>query len=170
MQQIDKMVWRIVDAVILVAVISMVVLIALQVISRFSGHSVAWTEELARFLFIWTVWLGLAVGFRNGQHPALNFLIVFIPQSVRRFYRLIPAVCAMLLFGIACWQGWNLMLQQISFNERSATLQVGMWLATLPLVIGSGLAIVGAALNALFAPDDFATPVDMGDEQQESTS
>ncbi len=170
MQLIDKIVWRIVDAIILLAVLSMVILIAIQVTSRFAGHSVAWTEELARFLFIWTVWLGLAVGFRNGQHPALNFLIVLIPQSVRWIYRLIPAVCAMLLFGVACWQGWNLMVQQINFNERSATLQVGMWLATLPLVIGSGLAIFGAALNALFAQDDFATPVDMGDEQQETTS
>tara|TARA_R110001583_G_scaffold195426_2_gene373205 strand:- start:65248 stop:65760 length:513 start_codon:yes stop_codon:yes gene_type:complete len=170
MQFIDKIIWRAVDAVILLAVISMVVLISLQVVSRFTGHSVTWTEELARFLFIWTVWLGLAAGFRNGQHPALNFLIVLIPTAFRRIYRLIPAVCAMILFGIACWQGWNLLIQQISFNERSATLQVGMWLATLPLVIGSGLAIFGAALNALFAEDDFATPVDMGAENQENLS
>lgn len=170
MQLIDKIIWRVVNAVILLAVVSMVVLISVQVVSRFAGHSVTWTEELARFLFIWTVWLGLAAGFRNGQHPALNFLVVLIPTAFRPFYRLIPVACAMVLFGVACWQGWNLLVQQISFDERSATLQIGMWLATLPLVIGAGLAILGTGLHALFAEDDFATPVDMDAGNQENPS
>jgi TRAP-type C4-dicarboxylate transport system permease small subunit len=154
MQLLDTIIWRVVDAVLLVAVISMVVLIALQVGSRLVGHSVAWTEELSRFLFIWTIWLGLAAGFRNGQHPALNFLTGLIPASMRVAYRLIPAVSAMILFGVVTWQGWHLMMQQIRFGEESAILQIGMWLTTLPLVLGAGLAILGTAVNAITQGDE----------------
>ena len=60
----DRLIWRIVDGAILVAVLGMVALISLQVGSRLAGVSVPWTEELSRFMFIWTIWMGLAASFR----------------------------------------------------------------------------------------------------------
>ena len=72
MDKADSLLWRIVDGAILIAVLGMVCLIALQVGSRFVDASIPWTEELSRFLFIWTIWLGLAASFRAGAHPSLE--------------------------------------------------------------------------------------------------
>ncbi|MGP3698550.1 TRAP transporter small permease [Rhodobacter sp. NSM] len=152
MRKLDGLLWRLVDAVILVAVVGMVCLIALQVGSRLMGASVPWTEELSRFLFIWTVWLGIATGFRYGQHPALSFLYFLAPRGLKPVLRVIPAVAAVMLFSIVTWHGWALLSQQVRFGELSPILQVGMWLTTLPLVLGSGLAVLGAIVHT--ATDD----------------
>lgn len=43
-----------------------------QVVSRMVGHPIIWAEEVARFSFIYMVFLGSAVGVRRGAHYAFN--------------------------------------------------------------------------------------------------
>lgn len=147
MDRLDRLVWRLVDAVILVAVTGMVVLISLQVGSRFFGASIPWTEELSRFLFIWTVWFGLAASFRTGSHPAITLLPDIAPRQFQWLFRALPMVATTILFAAVTWYGYGLMRQQIAFGERSPILQVGMWLTTLPLVTGAALSILGATIS-----------------------
>ncbi|MBT2786356.1 MULTISPECIES: TRAP transporter small permease [unclassified Halomonas] len=149
MKKFESWVWRLLDAMIFVTVVGMVVLITLQVGSRWLGGSLAWTEELSRFLFIWTIWLGMAAGFRQGQHPSLNFLSAISPPRIQPLLRILQAVAAAAFFSIVCWYGVKLIQQQLRFGEVSAILQLGMWLTTVPLVMGSALAIFGALMHAL---------------------
>lgn len=147
MEKADRLLWRVVDGAILLAVLGMVALIVLQVGSRLVDASIPWTEELSRFLFIWTVWMGLAASFRAGAHPALNVLPESAPRSLRLAFRIIQVAAIALLFATVCWYGLGLLRQQITFGEKSPILQVGMWLATLPLVLGAALSVIGAVLD-----------------------
>ena len=154
MRTIDRWIWRLVDAVLLIAITGMIVLIALQVISRQLGNSVPWTEELSRFLFIWTIWFGVAASFRQGQHPAVTLVTDLVIHSFgRRVIDMIPAVSTAILFAVVAHFGWDLLTQQIRFGESSPILRVGMWLATLPLVLGSVLAVLGALIHGAQGSD-----------------
>ncbi len=149
MERLDRLLWRLVDAVILFAVTGMVVLICLQVGSRFFGASIPWTEELSRFLFIWTVWFGLAASFRTGSHPAITLLPDLAPRSLRWIFRAVPMIATTVLFAAVTWYGYDLMRQQMAFGERSPILQMGMWLTTMPLVVGAALSILGAIVSGI---------------------
>jgi TRAP-type C4-dicarboxylate transport system permease small subunit len=48
----------------------LVVPVSLQVISRYTAliPSYIWTEEMARFLFIWTIMIGAMIGVRESTH------------------------------------------------------------------------------------------------------
>lgn len=165
MDRLDRLIWRLVDGAILLAVMGMVCLIALQVGSRLVGASIPWTEELSRFLFIWTVWLGLSASFRAGTHPALEVLPARAPGGLRRLLGLIPAAATTVLFLAVTYHGYRLLQQQITFGEKSPILQLGMYWATLPLVLGSALSILGVLINAILGPqpDDAPPPADHGD-------
>jgi TRAP-type transport system small permease protein len=57
--------------VLLVATVTfLIVPVTLQMVSRLTGLIPAWiwTEEMARFLFIWMVMLGAMIGVRDGTH------------------------------------------------------------------------------------------------------
>ena len=70
--------WRRVTAVyakllefLLAACVGILVIpVTLQIISRYTPliPSYIWTEEMARFLFIWTIMIGAMVGVREAQH------------------------------------------------------------------------------------------------------
>jgi TRAP-type C4-dicarboxylate transport system permease small subunit len=48
----------------------LIIPVTLQIISRYTDliPSYIWTEEMARFLFIWTIMIGAMVGIREAQH------------------------------------------------------------------------------------------------------
>src|SRR2546429_9738842 len=48
----------------------LIIPVTLQVVSRYTPFipSYIWTEEMARFLFIWTIMIGAMVGVREAQH------------------------------------------------------------------------------------------------------
>ena len=61
---------RVLNILIGVSVALLVVPVTLQMISRFTALIPAWiwTEEMARFLFIWMVMLGAMIGVREATH------------------------------------------------------------------------------------------------------
>ena len=148
----DRYLWRAVDGCLLVAIVAMVVTIAVQVLSRIAGQSTPWTEELSRFLFIWTAFLGMATGFRSAEHPRVEVFVTRLPAMCAMPVRLLTPFCAAVFFGIAGWYGFQLMQQQALFGELSPAMGIGMWLITLPIVIGAALSIVGSVTAAFDRP------------------
>lgn len=83
----------------------MFVVVMLGVFSRYGmASAIRWSEELARYLMIYMVFLGSTLSFRAKKHPALNFLIDKLPPRLRLFWDfaidfLIVAVLLLLIYG-----------------------------------------------------------------------
>ena len=57
------------------AMLFMLALIFTQVVTRYCfGYTAAWSEELARFLFVWVVFLGSALIMGESGHLAVEFV------------------------------------------------------------------------------------------------
>ena len=62
--------YRLLNILLGISVAALVVPVTLQIVARFTEwipHWI-WTEEMARFLFIWMVMLGAMIGVRDGTH------------------------------------------------------------------------------------------------------
>ena len=56
---------------LLVASVAIIIVpVSLQIFSRYTAliPSYIWTEEMARFLFVWMVMIGAMIGVRDGAH------------------------------------------------------------------------------------------------------
>ena len=90
---------------VLLFLAAFVVLVA-QILSRhFFPYPLAWSEEAARFLFLWIVLLGAAYLARVNGHIAITLLTGRVPKRLRT---LIYLAMQILVFGFAvvvCWHG-----------------------------------------------------------------
>ena len=93
----------------------LVVPVTVQMVARFTSLIPAWiwTEEMARFLFIWMVMLGAMIGVRDGGHvevdvwPKLSFRANALLSVVSLVFVLVFAL-VFLWYGIKFVQfGWN---------------------------------------------------------------
>jgi TRAP-type C4-dicarboxylate transport system permease small subunit len=111
----------------LLAVISAVVL--LQVIVRFVLTSVGiniaapWTEELARYLLVWMIFLGAALGCRKMQLISLGFVVTGVPRIAGIAMRVIALALCLLLFALLLRYGTDF-VTVIGRTELSPVMQV----------------------------------------------
>ncbi len=78
----------------------MVVIVFANVIARYYlSASLAWSEEVARFMLIWLVFIGAVLAYVNDEHLGLDIVVRLFPRRVR--YGL--AVLADLLIMVAIY-------------------------------------------------------------------
>lgn len=60
---------------LVICIIVMVVVIFVQVLARYAfNNSLSWTEELARFLFVWASWIGISYGEKRSEHITITMV------------------------------------------------------------------------------------------------
>jgi TRAP-type transport system small permease protein len=145
--------WRVIDGILLLAVVGMLVTVLLQIFSRLAGHSVPWTEELTRFLFLWGIFLGMASGFRTVEHARITFVLRWLPRGLRRLAIHLYVVLGIVFFSVVAYYGAILALNQYRSGQVSPALQIGIYTITLSVAISAVLAIVAHIQSAYFDPE-----------------
>lgn len=65
---------------------AMVLVILAQVVFRYAVNlSLAWTEEVGRYLFVWVCLFGAALGYRYGQHSGYESVVAALPPAAARW-------------------------------------------------------------------------------------
>jgi TRAP-type C4-dicarboxylate transport system permease small subunit len=73
------------------------------------NDSAAWTEEIARYLLIATVFTGAAIGVAKNNHIQVDFFYRFMPQRLSRALSLVVDLVRIGFFGAATVLTWQMM-------------------------------------------------------------
>lgn len=118
---------QLLDYLLALAVLILVFPVSLQIFSRFTSlipHYI-WTEEMARFLFIWTIMIGSMVGVRDSSH----FDVDIWPDLGRRgnaLLNLTGRVGILVLAYIFIYAGIE--FTRFAWNRTSELADLPLWL------------------------------------------
>jgi len=130
----------------------MTLLIFLQIIARllFTQFniliSIPWTEELARYLMIWSIFVGGAIATRNDRLVSLEFAVHKLPTSVGKAVKIGALIVTLIFFGYLILPSYDLALQGL--NQTSPVLRIPMALVYASMPVGAILTIMN--IIALF--------------------
>src|SRR5262245_37635623 len=66
--------------------VAMVLVILAQALFRYVLNlSLAWTEEVGRYLFVWVCLLGASLAYRMGQHSGYETVVQALPSKAARW-------------------------------------------------------------------------------------
>jgi TRAP-type transport system small permease protein len=68
---VDAIAW-IVTKVLIILMIALVTVVFANIVLRYVGRSIRWSDEMSRLLFVWVAFLGMFVGYSQGAHPSFN--------------------------------------------------------------------------------------------------
>lgn len=134
----------------------MVIVGFLQVFGRYTGLIfVPWTEEIARLLFLWVVWLGAAAAMARGGHIRFDFIVDRLPAWLRRPCEVAVHAGTGVFLIILLWYGYE--VAQSQANSSYLTFPLSIKYAYLSAVVGSGLMLVALVAGVWGQRRDGAT-------------
>lgn len=103
----------------------MVICLALQVLVRtLTGDSLAWTEELSRYSFIWTVYMAMCLATKRLGQVRITAQFLKASLRTRLFFRIISDVVCILFNIFIIWVCIQSIRENLEFPELSPTLGV----------------------------------------------
>ncbi len=70
-----------------------------------------WIEELARYTFIWNIYIGLILASREEMHPKLDFIVKVLPERFQSVIRVVNRSLVLLMYGVLVYLGIETMLK-----------------------------------------------------------
>ncbi len=136
--KVDEILYRAEICIVVPAMVVMILVAFGQVMGRyFFNYAPAWCEEMARYLFIWVVFIGAPLGVSAREHMALRVLVDRLPDSRRAVCNFCIYAVAIVFLASLTWQGIAIMIRTI--HQVSPTLEISMRWVYAAIPIGSSL-------------------------------
>ncbi len=130
------LVLRIPEFLLAMLIAVLVVFLTASVFGRYAlDIGLAWSDEAARLLFIWVVFVGFAVGVRHRAHIGVEFVVDRLSPRWRHVIEIIQDLAILGFSILFTWQ--SLITVRFSFLQRFPGLEVSIaWLYSAVLVAG----------------------------------
>lgn len=126
------------DWVTLVFFWALAIVVFLQFFTRYAlNNPLAWTEEIARYLLTGVAFLGGGIAVRRYSHIHVEFLYVYYPRGLARFFSNLVDIIRVFFFGYATWLCWK-----VTLIMRTQPMVVVDW----PMSIIYGICTLGIAV------------------------
>lgn len=124
LQRLSEQVNLLIEKLLLVAGIAIAVILFAQVLARYLGASLSWSEEVGRYLLITITFLGATVAYKRANFIGLaGFGARLGPGFERVIVRLLQ-VLTLLCFGLITWFGISYTIK--SWEQASTAVQMPM--------------------------------------------
>jgi TRAP-type C4-dicarboxylate transport system permease small subunit len=136
--KVDHILAKAEAAVLIILVAVMTVVVFLQVVYRYVlTQPLHWSEELARYLFVWLSILGATLGLQKRGHFGLDFFYRMFPDKGRRFLQFLIYLLMGSVILVILVQGIKLV--QITVLQESPAMGISMGWAYACLPVAAAL-------------------------------
>ena len=116
----------------------MTALIAAQVFWRYVlNDSIVWTEPASVMIMGWFIFLGAAVGIREGYHLSFDVMLIVLPERARLFLHSLSDLAVAGFGGGMIWFGWQLAAK--TAGNKLPSLGISGAFDFIPIVAGGVL-------------------------------
>jgi TRAP-type transport system small permease protein len=111
----------------------MVVIVFANVIARYYlSASLAWSEEVARFMLIWLVFIGAVLAYVNDEHLALDIVVQLFPRRIRYGLAVVADLLVMVAIYLLIHGGAELMRDSWEWGSPATDTPYGYVYAVVP--------------------------------------
>lgn len=114
-----------------------------QVVSRYGfNYTPYWSEELSRFLVVWSIFIGVAIGVRSNQHIGVDAVIRLLPHRLKIASEVLLNLIGVVVLSILAVNSIQFIQHTIEFEQLSPAMRLPMYIPYIAMPVGIFLSIV----------------------------
>ena len=146
--EVDKIINKILQAAVVIMLSVMSIVVFAQVVFRIVHMSIPWSEELSKYLLIWSTFLGSALCIRTNSLVGLEFFLNSMSKKNQKILQTLLnlIVCVILLFliRVGFWA-----VRQVWFQITPVLKQsMGLMYAAIP--VGSVFMLINQIIVTIY--------------------
>ena len=108
---------KICGALCVLMIATMVILTTAQIVFRTWFTALSWSDEVTRYLLVWSTFLGATCVYRHGGNISITFIQEAFPAKISKVLRVVVHAVCFVLFAVLLYYGW----QYVGSLNRKAT-------------------------------------------------
>jgi len=115
------------ETILVYSYLLVIPLLFAQVICRYVfNHSLSWSEEIARYVFIWQVWLGSSYCVQKNRHIRIDVFTNHLPKNVYKIFECIITVISIAFCCFLIVKGGAVMSMIARLKQTSPAVRIPM--------------------------------------------
>lgn len=129
------------EMIVIICFVAIVLATFLGVVSRYIlEYSIPWADEIARYGFVWLVYIGMVVSLVRGQHVCVEILLLRYRGTLRIWMLNLIDLAVMALFGALLYGG--VILMEMTYTQITPGLGISMSWVYAAVPIGAALMLI----------------------------
>jgi len=138
---------RLIDAAAIATFAGIFLCVLAQVVFRYVFNApLTWSEELARYLFIWCAFLGWIIASRRGSHLAMTFVVDRLPRAAQTALAVLTQLATLWFAWLLGSRGLALVRNNWDVENVAVPFNLGVVYAIEPIAAAAIAAYAVAAL------------------------
>ena len=132
---------------VVVALIGIMVCVTIaQIVCREWFKALQWSEEVCRYLLVWSTFLGASCVYKEGSHITITFVQGLFPPKVQRWIRIFVHLVCIVAFCAVIYFGFQYAMKQV---QLAPSLRIPMKYMYMSIPIGFSLMLIHAINEVL---------------------
>lgn len=116
---------------------AMVLVVFFNVVSRYYlDASLAWSEEVARFMLVWLVFLGAVLAYQKDEHLGLDILVKQLPRRVGAAVGVATDLLVIFAIGLLIYGGYSMAVDSWEWEAATVPIPLGYIYVIIPVCCG----------------------------------
>ena len=124
-----------------VLLIGMAVILMAQILMRvFAQNSLPWAEEVARYFYVWSVFLSISCTIRMKNILRVDFLLQIMPKALAKIFEVMIDLVNTVLYGYLAYHAVTVVQNVQAAAQTSPALKIPMYMVYAIVPVGFALA------------------------------
>ena len=136
----------------------MTILVTMQVILREVGASLAWTEELTRYMFVWLIYISSSYAIRMRGHIKVELISLIVKEKGKLILDLISNVAFLIFAILIAIYGWQYVMNLATVRvQYSPSLHLPMFIPYTSFALGCSLMVIRLIQDTILQIREYKT-------------
>ena len=136
------------ETILLILLVLMTAIMGVQIVSRYVfQNSLTWSEELVRYMFVWSAFLGVPFCIKHGLSIKVDQFRNLFPIPLQKVLMYIDKIIIFLLFLVLFIYSFTVVRATYLSGQTSPAMQLPMWTVQISVTVSSLLSMIRSIQN-----------------------